>query len=131
MNLLEMEKIVKDRDEEIRLLGKLMNCIKKEQLQDEETWKRARERDEWQKQQIEILEKQLAQNAEEHTNMMSAAENEIERIKEVLQNTNGFHDQCKIEFNEILKRSDEELAETRHQISFLRREYGAKDRQYA
>ncbi|KAK7287546.1 hypothetical protein RIF29_00827 [Crotalaria pallida] len=44
MNLLEMEKIVKDRDEEIRLLEKLMNCIKKEQLQDEETWKRARER---------------------------------------------------------------------------------------
>ncbi|KAK7281841.1 hypothetical protein RIF29_10152 [Crotalaria pallida] len=100
MNLLEMEKIVKDRDEEIRLLEKLMNFIKKEQLQDEETWKRARERDEWQKQQIEVLEKQLAQNEEEHTNMMSAAENEIERIREVLQNTNDFHDQCKIEFNE-------------------------------
>ncbi|KAK7281839.1 hypothetical protein RIF29_10150 [Crotalaria pallida] len=113
MNLLEMEKIVKDRDEEIRLLEKLMNCIKKEQLQDEETWKRARERDEWQKRQIEVIEKQLAQNEEEHTNMMSAAENEIERIKEVLQNTNDFHDQCKIEFNEILKRSDEELAEAR------------------
>ncbi|KAK7288485.1 hypothetical protein RIF29_01945 [Crotalaria pallida] len=131
MNLLEMEKIVKDRDEEIRLLEKLMNCIKKEQLQDEETWKMTRERDEWQKRQIEILERQLAQNEEEHTNMMSAAKNEIERIKEVIQNTNDFHDQCKIEFNEILKRLDEELAEARHQISFLKREYGARVRQYA
>ncbi|KAK7274411.1 hypothetical protein RIF29_15497 [Crotalaria pallida] len=131
MNLLKMEKSVKDRDEEIRLLEKLTNYIKKEQLQDEETWKTARERDEWQKQKIDVLEKQLAQNAEEHTNMMSAAENEIERIKEVLQNTNDFHDQCKVEFNEILKRSNEELTEARHQISFLRREYGVRDRQYA
>ncbi|KAK7273130.1 hypothetical protein RIF29_14176 [Crotalaria pallida] len=103
----------------------------KEQLQGEETWKRARERDEWQKHKIEVLKKQLAQNGEEHTIMMSAAKNEMERIKEVLQNTNDFHDQCKIEFNEILKRSDEELAEARHQISFLRREYGDRDRQYA